>query len=752
VGLGSAIGSTRVEGGKVVIQRDPGEPQIEFVKGVNVERIKYDGTKLLMGPVGIDGEIYDNFGSPGAAGQQLQSSGPGLPFVWGAGSGVGLTAVVAGSNISVDNTNPIAPVVNVAISSTLDMSGQNIINGNDVTLKGTNPSINFQNVAGADRAFLDYVDSSDKVTLSGFNVVAEAVGAGRGHRMILDAAGAALTSSDADVTLQRSQTFVGIKTIMTVEDNGMIQFGAAGITTFPALNLQSGLAANEFMKLSYDSTLEKGKIETGENGQLLVTTGSSMVFQSGGAVNITSADATIISANDSTLTMTSGVIIDSVDNIQFIPNTGIVDINGASSIDADPTLFLTNSDTGVSAKIIYDGTEFLFKSPDVPLSIQYQESGVTKTQLTVSSAGNMSLASDESVDGPPKFQLFENSTGTSGYLEYSGSTANLGIVSQNISLGANAGSINITTNSADTSISMSVNSGNAGLTVSDIAGLNSIESSAAGATMTVGNAIDPLNNPSIIMSANGNANQLKVTENRTEIVGDTGSSIPLLRFVDSSTVVPPAELSLENDGINSGFAMRYFDSTGVPASVLRLQQDGIFIVGDALGSGYVPQFHFKDIGYNTSAILSLNGNNFQLNADVFTVASSNVRLASIPLATKSNILYYDSVTNIVSYGANVLPVFVTGPTSATAITLTAADNNKTYVFTTRPSAFQQFNAVGLPLGFSISVRNAAGTGGGDIDIRKDGGLSLGTLHPRTGAVNASTIPLEVNGTGLIGYF
>jgi hypothetical protein len=132
------------------------------------------------------------------------------------------------------------------------------------------------------------------------------------------------------------------------------------------------------------------------------------------------------------------------------------------------------------------------------------------------------------------------------------------------------------------------------------------------------------------------------------------------------------------------------------------------------------------------------------------VASSNVRLASIPLATKSNILYYDSLTNIVSYGANVLPVFVTGPTSATAITLTAADNNKTYVFTSRPSAFQQFNAVGLPLGFSISVRNAAGPG--DIDIRKDGGLSLGTLHPRTGAVNASTVPLEVNGTGLIGYF
>ncbi len=236
VGLGSAIGSTRVEGGKVVIQRDPGEPQIEFVKGLGVERIKYDGTKLLMGSVGISGEIYDNFGSPGAAGQQLQSSGPGLPFVWGAGSGVGLTAVVAGTNIGVDNTNPIAPVVSVAISSNLDMSGQNIVNGNDITLKGANPSVNFQNIAGTDRAFLDYADLSDKVTLSGLNVVAEAVGAGRGHRMILDAAGAALTSQDADVTLQRSQTGLGIRTIATLEDAGVIQVGAPGIGTDPSIS------------------------------------------------------------------------------------------------------------------------------------------------------------------------------------------------------------------------------------------------------------------------------------------------------------------------------------------------------------------------------------------------------------------------------------------------------------------------------------------------------------------------------------
>jgi hypothetical protein len=148
-----------------------------------------------------------------------------------------------------------------------------------------------------------------------------------------------------------------------------------------------------------------------------------------------------------------------------------------------------------------------------------------------------------------------------------------------------------------------------------------------------------------------------------------------------------------------------------------------------------------------------NGSKIIINdaSSFISITTATLTLPTIPLAIKPDILYYDSVTKSVSYGANVLPVFVTGPTSATPITLTASDNNKTYVFTTRPSLFQQFNAVGLPLGFSISVRNAVGPGN-DIEIRKDGAVVLGVLHPRTGAVNASTVPLEVNGTGLIGYF
>lgn len=132
---GGLSGTSRLTGGTVEITRDTVNPAIVMSRQdiVGEGRIEYDGTKLLMGPVGISGEIYDSFGSPGAAGQQLQSSGPGLPFVWGAGSGIGLTAVVAGSNIGVDNTNPIAPVVNLAVTSTIDMSGNDLSGANAIT-------------------------------------------------------------------------------------------------------------------------------------------------------------------------------------------------------------------------------------------------------------------------------------------------------------------------------------------------------------------------------------------------------------------------------------------------------------------------------------------------------------------------------------------------------------------------------------------------------------------------------------------
>jgi hypothetical protein len=116
-------------------------------------------------------EVLDSFGNPGAAGQQLQSSGPGLPVVWGAGSGVGLTSVVGGTNIVVDSTNPISPIVNVGIKSDLNMNLSTITNCADIELRGSTAGVNFKDTAGADKGDLTYIESSDRLRLQSGNVL-----------------------------------------------------------------------------------------------------------------------------------------------------------------------------------------------------------------------------------------------------------------------------------------------------------------------------------------------------------------------------------------------------------------------------------------------------------------------------------------------------------------------------------------------------------------------------------------------------
>ena len=151
--------------------------KVRFQKSASPDGIiSYDGnyirqTSTSISTIQMAGVVLDSFGSPGAAGQQLQSSGPGLPVVWGAGSGVGLTAVVAGSNIGVDNTNPIAPVVNVEIKSDLNMNLSTITNCADITVKGATPGINFKDSTGADQGDLTYIELTDKLRLQSGNIL-----------------------------------------------------------------------------------------------------------------------------------------------------------------------------------------------------------------------------------------------------------------------------------------------------------------------------------------------------------------------------------------------------------------------------------------------------------------------------------------------------------------------------------------------------------------------------------------------------
>lgn len=241
------------------------------------------------------------------------------------------TVNVNGSNaLQVSNTHMHLTAPEVTVNGSAPTNAILKVNG-DLTLKGTNPSVNFQDATGTEKAFLDYV--SDKITLSCRDVVAEAVGASRGHRVILDAFGAALTSTDAPVTLQRSQTGVGIRTIASFQDNGVVQIGAAGITTFPTIKLQSGTDPVENLTVSYDSVNDKANILTGTNGQLQIQTGSSMGINSGGTLSITASDSVTIAANDSTVLMTSDVIVTALGNTSITGGTNVDLIATAGQIN-----------------------------------------------------------------------------------------------------------------------------------------------------------------------------------------------------------------------------------------------------------------------------------------------------------------------------------------------------------------------------------------------------------------------------------
>lgn len=310
IGLGSAIGSITMEGGRINIQRDDADPQIEFVKGA------------------ITGNIHFN-----------------------------------GSNISMPSTQ---------FRGIVDMSSNNIINGNDITLKGTNPSVNFQNTSGVDKASLDYVESSDKITLSGKNVVAEAVGSG--SRMLLDSGGSTLWSFDANTTLQRSETGVGIKTIATLQDNGLVQIGTAGVTTFPTLKLQSGVDSNKFLSMSYDSTSDKGIIETGTNIIVDANSGTSKLSLLGdtGSVELASGSGGFYRCGTNTTAGVGAEIIadDGIRLEAISGNVGLLAGNTASVVIAGgPNIVCINGSNQLGVLTNYDEANTL----NIPMDVNKLE-------------------------------------------------------------------------------------------------------------------------------------------------------------------------------------------------------------------------------------------------------------------------------------------------------------------------------------------------------------------------------------------
>ncbi len=251
VGLVSGVNLNIASSGSLSINTantGSGNGSVDIIEGqVRMNATEYVG--VLNGTdIRLSGGLIDNSLSSGSAGQFL-SAGAGGEVVWATGAEgptgpAGATgaegptgsnaSVGAGSNIDVDNSTPGVSVVAVAITSYLDMNAQNIINGADIDLKGTAPSLNFLDSLSVQKASLDYSEVNDKVTLSGISAIIELVGTGAG-RLLLDASAPSVELRSDDVPLSMRQYDV---TGATTQAEVLIAGGGSlGITSVTSVGI-----------------------------------------------------------------------------------------------------------------------------------------------------------------------------------------------------------------------------------------------------------------------------------------------------------------------------------------------------------------------------------------------------------------------------------------------------------------------------------------------------------------------------------
>jgi hypothetical protein len=133
--------------------------------------------------------------------------------------------------------SPLLPTQGLTVNGVVSVSG--LIDGTDLKLKGTNPSVDFFNSSNVQKASLDYVELTDKITLTGTNVVAESTGTGA-PRLLLDAtAGSAeLRANNLPVRLRRySATGTTLNTELTLSGSGVAEIKAPVSANNPTLKL-----------------------------------------------------------------------------------------------------------------------------------------------------------------------------------------------------------------------------------------------------------------------------------------------------------------------------------------------------------------------------------------------------------------------------------------------------------------------------------------------------------------------------------
>jgi len=410
------LGSATLNGGLANITitgNGTNNPSVVFEKSGGRTAIVYDGTNLNMSSLHVSTmiadnaflstvklgyEVLDSFGNPGAAGQQLQSSGPGLPVVWGAGSGVGLTSVVAGSNIYVDNTNPISPVVNLSTSVSVPNrieTGTNL--GMKVRMETDQVNaFGFMHFLSANTvmASVNYIDNTSTISMI----------EGRNGTVVLGSYNG--ITSNSLLQLKGNNTFINTSNFyLDTNSNGMIEMGAIN-------NPLNGPTFKTDFGGNFQIAAPTGSINNTAQLNYIVNTtnafGQIALNTTGAGININS---NIIETQGSNLIVNSDVSIKGSDaSLNFYNTSGVekatinyAEINDKLTTAGSNLVF----DTGIS-QLIMTNAETTINSASLPIKIN---SGSDIVLSTTTSLNVFSVNNNLTLDGATG-----NSTWTTGGL------------------------------------------------------------------------------------------------------------------------------------------------------------------------------------------------------------------------------------------------------------------------------------------------------------------------------------------------
>lgn len=622
----------------------------------------------------------------------------------------------------------------LSMNGTLDMSGNEIINCADITVKGSVPGINFQNSAGSAEGDLTYIElidtlrlQSSKVlintnnsrdyiiamnegTLNQFEISAkdkpiriirnDATGLAPDTELVFEAAGKAkLTSAVSDpVSLRLENTGGKGGEIIASESGGFLAVQAlAGYSltmesTNGNVNIATGLPDTTLTAsvnggsavMTLADTAGVGSVDIASSGNISLSnsanaTSATIALSASGLFGAPRMDITI---NDMGITSGAGEGVNMGGNgsLNFIAGQGTgapmalkQDYYDAKaiSLQSAPNLITVNADDG--SVLLSGASGSLGLTLNAGTNTIDVNIGVGLSGSVVKfGTGSINIESDFGV-GAPVLSLIDTGSGNGGTIDFGINTLNIGTTTGNVAMYAPAG------------ISQ------------DVGGVATLNMNSTGLTTIVG--VNPLSTDQTLTTTFDPANNISLTIN--DLTAATGATIDMFvggEIALSATGVlnqtaDSANLSITNDltmsaaqTIVSGGGVRFAKSAMnvSSAGVIPFSNYAITYTQVGLITRTLPEVTVNNVGqkllitYNGNSILTLGAFGTQL---IFANGSATNTKAITPGNTYELTAIQTTIIPVVAYGWSMVggqtTPLVWGSFSSTA-TQTATLANTTY--------------------------------------------------------------------------